>query len=334
MDRTDCEIHILAINEPSEDYRKELDAENVTVHVINRRGGVAKYVWQLFWLMCKERFDVIHVHGNSAGMAIELSLAWLTGVHIRIAHGHSTKTEHERMHKLLYPIFKLFCNRPLACGQKAGEFLYRGRPFIELKNGIDLQQYSYDPEKRQAMREKLGLSDRFVIGHVGIFEDMKNHPFLLDTFAKLHQIDPRYTLVLIGGGTYFAEMQQKARTLRIEQSVIFVGKTTQVPLYMQAMDVLTLPSLYEGLPMVLIEAQAAGLPCLASDRVSKQADLTGNIQFLPISDENIWVDAIQNINVTSHRMERCEAAQQKLRQAGYDIQKSAEELCRIYFGKK
>lgn len=330
MDKSGLEIHILAINEPPEAYQKQVKEQGAITHVINRRGGVVKYVWQLFRLMLKERFDVIHVHGNSAGMAIELMVAWLTGTKIRIAHAHNTKTEHERMHQMLYPMFRKLCNVHLACGQQAGEFLYRGDSFIEIKNGVDLRKYDFDPTIRMKMRQELGVQDEILLGHIGIFEPVKNHRFLLEMFEELIKQNPHYKLVMLSDGSLFQEMKQKAKELGIEQNVIFVGRTNRVEQYMQAMDMLLLPSLYEGLPMVLVEAQAAGLPCLASDQVSRQANLAGLVRFLPITDFKYWIDEIQDLNVASDRAVCCQSAQKALTAAGYDIAQNANKLGNIY----
>lgn len=197
------------------------------------------------------------------------------------------------MNKVLYPFFLLLYTHGFACGKDAGKWMFHNKPFEIIRNGINLKQYRYNEVVRSEYRKKLDVGRRTVIGHIGNFVDQKNHTFLLDAFAELLKMDENYLLLLISEGSLLEEIKEKARVLQIEDNVVFTGKTTVVQHYLQAMDLFVLPSLYEGLPVVLIEAQAAGLPCIVSDRVTKEADLTDSITYIPINNPKDWAMEIK-----------------------------------------
>ena len=163
------------------------------------------------------------------------------------------------------------------CGEESGKWLYGEKNksrFIMLNNAIDAASYTYDLSKREELRRQLGLADKLVIGHVGRFNPQKNHPFLLDIFAALLKKESNAVLLLVGGGVGMSKMQEKVQELGIAEHVRFLGVRSDVADLMQAMDVFVFPSLYEGLGIALIEAQAAGLPCVVSDTIPHEAYLT------------------------------------------------------------
>ena len=192
-------------------------------------------------------------------------------VPVRIAHSHSANQDKN----LKYPI-KLWYKRAIpkyatclfACGKDAGDWMFGGVPYQIINNAIDAAAYAYDTAKRADVRQALGLGDELVVGHVGRFNQPKNHPFLLEIFAALLKKEPDSVLLLVGGGEDMPKMQAKAKTLGIAEHVRFLGVRSDVAELMQAMDVFVFPSLYEGLPVTMVEAQAASLPCIISDKDS------------------------------------------------------------------
>ena len=162
----------------------------------------------------------------------------------------------------------------MSCGKEAGEWMFNGEPYQLVNNAIGASAYTYNPAKRAQMRQQLGLTSEFTVGHVGRFNPQKNHPFLLDIFAYLVKRLPNAILLLVGGGEDMPKIQAKAQSLGIVDHVRFLGVRSDVADLMQAMDVFVFPSLYEGLPVTMIEAQASGLPCLISDKVPKECILT------------------------------------------------------------
>ena len=205
--------------------------------------------------------------------------------------------------------------------------MFNGAPYQIVNNAIDAVAYAYDPAKRIEMRQKLGLRDELVVGHVGRFNPQKNHLFLLDIFAVLLKKEPNAALLLIGGGEDMPKIQAKAQTLGIEEHVRFLGIRSDVADLMQAMDVFVFPSLYEGLPVTMVEAQAAGLPCLISDKVPSECILTnGLVDVLPLSAEpETWAAKILEKRNLPRSDRRSEIAAH-----GFDITTEAVKLQKFY----
>lgn len=330
MNKDGIHMEFVAIDTPSSEYQSEFDKHDIKCHVVKKNNPIM-YFCSLFGLAKKGKFDIVHVHGNSANMAIELLACTLAGVKVRIAHSHNTSTLHPLFHKILYPIFKMTCTHGLACGDDAGRWLFKNGPFEVINNGIELNRFKYSPEVRETFRDKIKAGNKIVIGHVGNFIEQKNHNFLIDMFADLLKVNPNYLLLLISDGYLMESIKQKVSDLKIDNSVIFLGKTQEVHNYMLAMDIFALPSLHEGLPLVLVEAQASGLKCLVADTVARESDLTGAIQFLPISSTLPWVKAVEETEVDdSVRQHYVEKWQTEIADAGYDIIRNADRMRELY----
>ncbi len=330
MDRTATSIDFVVKNEISEEYRAELEGNGAAVYYIPRNSNPLRYMWQLY-RVCKEGgYDVVHIHGNSAMMLPDVLPALFARVPVRIVHSHNTTCSHVTLHKLLSPLFRRCYTHGFACGEDAGRWLYGKHPFTVLKNGIELEQYRYDPAVREEYRAQIGAGDRTVIGHVGNFIEQKNHTFLLDWFAELVKEDDRYLLLLLSDGALLDEMKAKAHRLGLDDKVLFMGKSTKARCYFQAMDLFVLPSLHEGLPVVLVEAQAAGLPCLVADTVATEANLTGSLRYLPIDSTRVWVDAVRETAPAHDRAAQSGAWIQKITAAGYDVVANADRMKELY----
>lgn len=331
MDKEGLMIDFLAMDEPDDGYRAYFENNHLNCHVLCKK-RIVSYFWGIVRLCRRGQYDIVHVHGNSANMAVELLAAALGGVRVRIAHAHNTATMHPVMHRLLWPLFSRLCTVCLACGEAAGRWLYRDQAFTVLKNGIETQAYSFSEKSRQAVRRELGVrADEILLGHIGCFNGQKNHAFLIDVFSEVRKANPAFRLLLIGDGELMPAVRQKVHASGLEASVMLPGKTRRVAQYLQAMDLLLLPSLYEGLPLVLVEAQAAGLPCLVSDAVDREADLTDTCAFLPIDAAGPWAEAVAGKEyVACDRQAASEGNLARLREKGYDIGENAGELRRIY----
>lgn len=203
------------------------------------------------------------------------------GVRVRIAHSHNKSQDKN----LKYPI-KLYSKRLipkyathlLSCGKEAGDWMFNGKPYTILNNAIDAQSYRFDKQIREEMREQLGFNQEdFVIGHVGRFNPQKNHNFIIDVFNFVHKKNTAAKLVLVGTGDGQKAIKEKVESLALSDSVLFLGNRTDVNKILQAMDVFLFPSLYEGLPLSIIEAQAAGLPCVISDNVPPECIKTDRV---------------------------------------------------------
>lgn len=196
-----------------------------------------------------------------------------------------------------------------------------------LRNALDLDSYAFSAEKRSAIRAELGIdADALVVGHVGRFAQQKNHGFLIEAFAKLLKARPDAKLVLVGKGELESEVREKSDALGVLSSIVFTGVRSDVPALLSGFDVLALPSFYEGMPNVVIEAQAAGLACVVSDTVTRQANVTGLVEFLPLDDVETWAEALVSATAANRLDTKVAMAA-----AGYDVARAVVEFEELMF---
>lgn len=276
-------------------------------------------------------YKIVHSHMSELGY-FAFRVATEQDIPVRICHAHNAPHGFD-MKMIMRTYFKKrmmpYLTHLFMCGLESGRWLYGKQNesrFIMLNNAIDAATYTYAPAKRMEMRRNLGIADELVVGHVGRFNPQKNHSFLLGIFAALLKKEPNAVLLLVGGGKDMSKIQAKARELGIADHVRFMGVRSDVADLMQAMDVFAFPSLYEGLGIVLIEAQASGLPCIVSDTIPPEAYLTDLVfpQKLSASPEE-WADAIlekRDIPRTDHSAE--------IAAHGFDITTEAVKLQEFY----
>lgn len=253
-----------------------------------------QYIVDIFKIIHRYRYDIIHVHGNSCTMAIELFAGKVAKCQIRIAHGHNTACVHKRMHELLRPLFERTCTDRIACSEEAGKWLFRGKKFDILENAIDLSKYQFDRLKAESIRNQLKIKeDEIVLGHIGIFNKQKNQSFVLKVFHALYQEDQKYKLLFIGQGEMESMVKKEAEELQLQENIIFYGVTDDVPEILSAMDIFIFPSLHEGLGIAAVEAQLMGLPCVMSDQVPDEAVISPNCRKLSLNKPlEEWCDVV------------------------------------------
>lgn len=331
MNKDNIKIDFLAIDNPSEEYQTFFEENHLKCYVLNKK-HIVDYFRKIIKLCRQEKYNVVHVHGNSANMAIELLAVTLGGVKVKITHSHNTATMHPFMHKILWPLFSKLCTVRLACGEDAGKWLYREHEFTVLNNGIETNKYLFSEDVRNATRKELGIKENeILLGHIGNFIEQKNHTFLIDIFSEVHKTNPGFKLLLVSDGMLMPIIKDKVHSLGLDKVVVFLGKTMNVKNYLCAMDLFLLPSLHEGLPLVLVEAQASGLICLVSDTVAKEADLTNTNKYLSINDVEQWTELIKKIvHSTWNRDEHSRINIAKIKEKGYDIEQNADYLRQIY----
>ena len=193
-----------------------------------------------------------------------------------------------------------------------------------IPNAIDLERFAFNPDKRKSLRQRLGLDGKFVLGHIGRFAYQKNHSFLIDVFADVVRVKPEARLMLIGDGELRKTIEEKVVNLGLQDKVLFLGNRNDVADLYNVMDIFLLPSHYEGLPVVGVEAQANGLKCIMSDRVTEECRLTDNVYFISINQKaRKWVDEI-----VKDEKKRNREVIEKIKRAGFDIRESAKKLNR------
>lgn len=334
MDKTGMEIDFLTTKEPSDEFKRWFKENNLKYFVVNKSNPI-KYVLQLKKIAKAGNYDLVHIHGNSANMAFELLGCKLGGIKRRLTHVHNTTTDHPFMHRLLYPLFNALYTDALACGQDAGKWLYKNKPFTELKNGRDIKKFSYDSEKAAETRKELNVSDKLVIGHIGGFHKQKNHTFLIDICKAACDIRGDVHFLLLGDGVLREEIENKAKALNIFDKITFTGPVNNPEDYLNAMDAAVLPSLYEGLPLVAVEWQINGLPSVLADTVTPEAALCDFVQFLSLEDSaEKWAETLISAAENSDRKKNASEAAIKVKEAGFDIKESAGTLRNIYLKKR
>lgn len=273
-------------------------------------------------------YKIIHVHQDCMSGVI-LKAAKNHGVTVRIAHSHSSSQTKDLKYplKLLYRhMIPRYATHMLACSEAAGRWMFCGASFHVLKNAINASLYRFDTEKRKEMRRVFGLhEDELLAGHVGRFSPPKNHLFLLNVFAEIHrQVDAK--LLLVGDGVLREEIEKKIHDLGLDNDVILTGVRTDIPDLLQMMDVFLFPSIYEGLPVTVVEAQASGLPVLVSDKVPLECKFTDLVQQISLeagADE--WAKKAIS---ASHTLRGDTSGEVK--NAGFDVVEQAEKLVLWY----
>lgn len=221
-----------------------------------------------------------------------------------------------------------------ACSKEAGVWLFgkkilKSENYFILKNAVDSEKFDFSNETRIEYRKKLSLLDNFVIGHVGRFHPQKNHEFLIEVFYEAYKLNPSTRLMLVGDGPLKEYIKDKADKLGVLDKILFIGSTPHVAELMQAMDAFVFPSLYEGLGIVIIEAQATGLMCIAADTIPSDTDISGKIRFLPLNNSSShW--AKQVIDSPTYKRENL---RKEIIKSGYDIKQTSMWLQKFYLDK-
>jgi glycosyltransferase involved in cell wall biosynthesis len=291
----------------------------------DRKSELIKYILALRKLIINHSYSVIHVHGNSSTMGIELFTGKHYGIPIRIAHCHNSKCEHKTLHKILNVEFKNSYTQAVACSDLAGEWIFGKGNYDVLPNAIDINKFRFHSSVRNEFRKKLELDkDEILIGHVGNFNEQKNHKFLIEIFNSFQEKN-KSQLLLIGTGVLIEDIKRQVELLGIQSKIHFLGLRDDVNCWMQAMDVFVLPSKWEGFGMVAIEAQASNLPVVASTEVPTVTRVTNSIKYLDLNScVNDWNRAIQELS----EIERIQEVDYRV--AKYDIDLNVQKVIELY----
>lgn len=323
------EFHFL-VHRTEGQYEKELIENGAYIHRVSPLSfslvNFLKYKKELNIFFKNNKFDIVHVHNNSFGY-YPLKYAKKHGNKIRIIHSHISSLN-DSMMKVL---FGKFLNKKIpfvatefyACGIEAGKWMFGNRKFEVINNAIDIESYYFNKENRKLYQDKLNAKDTINIVNVGRFNTQKNHLFLLEVFAKIVKKNNNYKLFLVGDGELKAQILEKIWNLDISDYVELLGVRDDVDIILQAMDIFLFPSLFEGLPVSLVEAQATGIKCVISDGVPAESILVKeNVEVISLKENaEQWAEKIVKIDV-SQRKDVSEIIKEK----GYDIKENARKL--------
>lgn len=316
-------------------YEDEILASGSKIFkVVSRHKNPLLHYWQWFNILSQNKgvYDVIVLNTNSLEYVFPLVLGKIFGIPVRVIHSHNSGFENKQglARRLLVGMNKKLlawsANLRFACSQFAGQWMFKDNPYHVIYNAIDIHKYDADLIVREETRNALGLHTELTLLHVGRFSYQKNHSFLLDIFKEVHRIQPDSVLLLVGDTTeeseFLTEVKRKIKAYGLENVVRLLGRRDDVNKIMQAADVLVMPSFFEGLTVVGIEAQASDLPLLLSDTVTKELGLLPSTQFISLeAGPTAWAEAIVN-SKQHNRQSRYE----ELKAAGYDIGNETERV--------
>lgn len=332
MDRSDMKIDFVLANQ---NYNQEMIdiIEKLGCGIYNlpaRKKNPIGYFFSLYRLIRKNQYPIIHAHGNSSTLAIEMWAAKLAGCKIRIAHSRNTRTNFPAFDKLLRPLFYISYSHGFACGVDAGKWLFGAKEFRVIPNGKDISVFAYNCRTRREYRNKLRIEDKIVIGHAGNFNYQKNHEFLIKIFKELVEKDEHYILYLMGDGELRPQTEKMVDEYGLTERVYFAGSISNMPDMLQAMDIMVFPSRFEGLPNVVLEWQIACLPSVISDAITEECKLTDLVTYISLEDgPAAWAEKIHSIKVID-REEIASTIIKRVQEAGFDITENAKQLKTIY----
>lgn len=340
MEFTDMKVDVMTPYYcENEYYRKMIESKNGKIVALGLPFSPGKnrfnIIKPLDEYLNDNKYDVLHIHSGSISILAEISLV-AHKHHIKkiLVHSHCAaehKTIRYRIVKLLsIPILNNYPTDYLACSKIAGEYKYSKKivknKLIILKNGVDLKKFEFDQFQRKKLRKMFDIADdTFVIGHVGRFSYQKNHEYIVEIFEKLKREHENSILILIGNGENLEKIKELVRLKNLVDSVRFIGNVNNVHEYLQVMDVFVLPSRFEGLPIVGVEAQANGLPVLVSTNVSSELKLSDAVEFISLDDQEKWVQKLLSyINFGRYDTRK------SLTHNGYNIESTVQKIKKLY----
>lgn len=317
-------------------YDDEIEKMGGKIYYFPRITNIVKYNLQLdnFFKTHRE-YKIVHSHMSELGLNAVFS-AKKNRVPIRINHAHSKPRYIDGklvIKNIMKRIMKPLCTHLFSCSKEAAEWLYgeNENKVFYLKNAIDSGQFSFCIEKQKAIREQLGISENSIVyGHIGRFTKEKNHRFIVEIFSEIHKRNPEVILLFVGDGPLKEELENDVKSSNLKDSIYFLGVRKDIPDLLQSMDVMIFPSLYEGLPVTLVEAQCSGLHCLISDQISEEAVLIPEL-ITKMSLETTaaeWAKMAESLSTYERRSFRREIIN-----LGFDIKENARWLEQFYISE-
>jgi len=285
------------------------------------------YCRNLSKLMQEKTYDVYHINGNSCLMYIDVIIARKNGLKV-ITHCHNSSNRFKTLHHILKPLMSASKIIKVACSKEAGNWAYGKKHFIVVNNAIDYEKFSFCADNRYNTRKRLGISDdKYLILQVGSFGYEKNQEFTVDIFKTLYRLNSNIRLIFCGSGRDEKKIQNIVQKEHLDHVVFFYGTTNHVEYLYHASDLLLQPSLFEGLPLTVLEAQVSDLPCFVSDSITKECAISDHIKFINLQKKEEWIAAVnrqakrQRIRQTVHNLDISNQ---------YDIRAQAKKLEKIY----
>lgn len=330
------QIDYVVFGDETGEYEKELQDKGCNIyHLSQPSSSYINYLKELYSLIKSNGYQCVHSHTMfNSGWA--MLVAKICRVSVRISHSHSIDNQPDKSfiqklyEKVMQMIIICFSTHYVGCGVKAGEILFGKNRYhkkgVTVLNGIDTQKFAYNETNRQAIRSKLEITNSFVIGHMGHLATVKNQSFLISLMPEILKKNKNAKLLLLGEGEDRQKLEKQIADLDLSQNIIMTGNVTDAYKYLSAMDVFAFPSLYEGMPLSVIEVQTNGLPCIMSDSVPEDVVLTDLITRLSLKEsKKVWIDAICD----SERNNPCKY-EEEIRNSGLDCEEMVNKILNLY----
>lgn len=297
--------------------------------VPRKQDGLLKNINTIRKIVKDHHYQIVHRHCDSAIMLLDILAARIGGAKHIIAHSHSTNNEHSLIHKLCKPFLGRMVKHRFACSNAAGKWMFGNTTFTVIHNGIDCEKYKFNANTRKEKRIQLDIpEDTIVYSNISVFKKEKNLKFLINIFNEVHKQNHNSVLLLIGDGELRSELESIVKNLTLEKAVLFLGQRTDVSDLFQMIDIFVLPSLYEGLPLTMVEAQTSGVFCYISNMVPREAILNSKIvKQLPLEKgTDYWAKQLLDVPPIPER----DIAVNTIKKAGYDIKNTTSWLESFY----
>ncbi len=339
IDRDKVQFDFMVMRNEKEFYDDEIKALGGKKYTIERKESntllrIIKEAKELRRFLEKNPYQIVHIHYTTPLRAFYLLAAKKAGIPVRIYHSHSAEVSGKSGSKLR--IYQ-WCRKKIslwgtdfrACSQAAADWMFEGKALREcvvLNNGIDTRRFRYNEEDRARLRRELGIGDSFAVVHTGRFLDQKNHKFIISVFNKMLETDKNCVLLLLGAGPLEDGIRELVNSYGISDSVKFLGVRSDVYAVLNSADCYLMPSLYEGLPVSAIEAQAVGLPCVLSQNITDEVKINDNVSFLSLDEPpEAWAKAVFGARGTVDKN-----GYKNVISAGYDVSEEAAQLEKTY----
>lgn len=333
IDKQKFHIDFLLFSDSVSDYSKEAEQLGAKIYRLPARNSFFNYYRSLeeFFKENAKRYEAIHFCGGNVSSIAPIYYAYKYKVPVRIVHSHNSDSKgliNKILHMVNRSFIPLFGTCNLACSTLAAKYFFGKRDCTIIKNGVDTRVYRFNDEIRKHFREIYDISpSTHVLGHIGRFDEVKNHMLLVDIFIEYRKKHSDAKLLLVGTGILEDQVKRKVNDLEIVDDVLFLGVRNDIPDILCAVDCFVMPSLFEGLPFVLVEAQTSGLPCVVADTINRDSKLTPYLAFRSLNDDlGLWVDDIENLIGANRREDGFKYVEQR----GFDVLSTVQYLEGLY----
>lgn len=334
LDKSKFNIDFMIFSKDNIAYEEEIVSSGAKIYCLHqRKKNVFLYYKDLFnfFRLNKGKYHVVHWCITSFSSLAPIIFAYRAGVPVRILHSHNSNCRgiHNKiLHRLFRPVANSLATCKMACSEYAANWCFGNSKAMIIRNGIETEMFNFNLNFRSAKRAELKISgNTCVVGHVGRFDPVKNHKKLISIFIEFLKLNQDSLLCLIGKGKLRKEIEELAKKYNIYDKILFLGERSDVNRVLQAIDIFVMPSVFEGLPYVLIEAQASGLPCVVSDTTDNTVKITPGLHFLSLTQSDVeWAGYIFELYKKYHR----ESTQKYIVDAGYSIEETVKVLESLY----